>query len=106
MCHRSTVVAVLLALGTAAPPTLIAAERYAVTSLPFLPFSDTGGEALNNSGVVAGGIVNSDGSVSLAEWSQGTLTNLGIPPALPSREFNRLRVYGMNNAGTIVGTIH
>ena len=39
-----------------------AAERYDVTPLPFIPFSSTGGEALNNNGVVAGGIANSDGS--------------------------------------------
>ena len=107
MCRRSTVVAVLfLALGIAAPLLLVAAERYDVTPLPFLPFSNTGGEALSNNGVVAGGIVNSDGSVSLAEWHEGVLTNLGVPPGLPSHDFNRLRVLGINNSGTIVGTVH
>jgi hypothetical protein len=107
MCRGSTVVAVLfLAHGIAAPLALVAAERYDVTPLPFLPFSDTGGEALSNNGVIAGGIVNSDGSVSLAEWHEGVLTNLGVPPGLPGHDFNRLRVFGINNAGTIVGTIH
>jgi probable HAF family extracellular repeat protein len=107
MRHRPTILAVLFAvLGTTTPPALLAGDRYDVTPLPFLPFSDTGGEALNNNGVVAGGIVNSDGSVSLAQWHEGVLTKLGTPPGLPSREFDRLRVYGINNAGTIVGTIH
>jgi len=95
-----------LALGITAPLQLVAAERYAVTPLPFLPFSGTGGEALSNTGVVAGGIVNSDGSVSLAEWSQGVLTNLGAPPGVPSRDFNKPRVFGINNSGAIVGTVH
>src|SRR5258708_36939666 len=82
-----------------------AAERYDVTPLPFIPFSNTGGEALNNNGVVAGGIANSDGSVSLAEWSKGVLTNLGVPPGLPSHELNTPRVFGINACGTAVGTI-
>jgi hypothetical protein len=83
-----------------------AAERYAVTALPFIPFSNTGGEAMNDHGVVAGGIAHSDGSVSLATWSDGVLTDLGVAPGLPSREFDRPRVFGINNAGTIVGTLH
>ena len=82
-----------------------AAERYGVTPLPFIPFSGTGGEALNNNGVVVGGIANSDGSVSLAEWSNGVLTDLGIPPGLPSHDFNTPRVFGMNDCGAVVGTI-
>jgi probable HAF family extracellular repeat protein len=82
------------------------AERYDVTPLPFIPFSGTGGEALSNNGVVAGGIANSDGSVSLAEWSKGVLTNLGVPPGLPSRDFNAPRVFGMNDCGAVVGTVH
>lgn len=84
----------------------LAAERYDVTPLPFIPFSDTGGEALNNHGVVAGGIANSDGSVSLALWSEGVLTDLGVPPGVPSHEFNRPRVFGINDSGAIVGTVH
>jgi uncharacterized membrane protein len=84
----------------------LAAQRYNVTPLPFIPFSNTGGEALNDNGVVAGGIANPDGSVSLAEWSQGVLRNLGVPPGLPSHEFNRPRVFGINDSGAIVGTIH
>src|ERR1700683_2455115 len=83
-----------------------ATERYAVTPLPFIPFSGTGGEALNNSGVVAGGIAHSDGSVSLAEWRRDGLTDLGVPPGLPNPGFNRPRVFGMNNSGAIVGTVH
>ncbi|MEO7206881.1 MAG: hypothetical protein ABI356_05160 [Steroidobacteraceae bacterium] len=83
-----------------------AAERYDVTQLPFIPFSNTGGEALNNNGVVVGGIANSDGSVSLAEWSSGALTNLGVPPGLPSHDFNTPRVFGINDCGAVVGTIH
>jgi uncharacterized membrane protein len=83
-----------------------AAERYDVSPLPFMPFSSTGGEALNNNGVVVGGIANSDGSVSLAEWSKGVLTNLGVPPGLPSHDFNMPRVFGINDSGAVVGTIH
>jgi hypothetical protein len=83
-----------------------AAERYDVTPLPFIPFSGTGGEALNNNGVVVGGIANSDGSVSLAEWSKGLLTNLGVPPGLPSQDFNIPRVFGINDCGAVVGTVH
>ena len=83
-----------------------AAERYDFTPLPFIPFSNTGGEALNNNGVVVGGIANSDGSVSLAEWSKGVLTNLGVPPGLPSHDFNIPRVFGINDCGAVVGTIH
>jgi probable HAF family extracellular repeat protein len=81
-------------------------QPYDVTTLPFIPFSDTGGEALSDSGAVVGGISNSDGSVSLAEWFNGGLTDLGAPPGLPSRDFNRPRVFGMSGSGTIVGTIH
>jgi uncharacterized membrane protein len=83
-----------------------AAERYGLTPLPFIPFSGTGGEALNNSGVVAGGIANPDGTVSLAEWRQDGLTDLGVPPGLPNPGFNRPRVFGMNDSGAIVGTVH
>ena len=83
-----------------------AAERYNVTPLPFIPFSNTGGEALSNNGVVVGGIANSDGSVSLAEWSKGVLTTLDIPPGLPSQDFNLPRVFGINDHGAVVGTIH
>jgi len=86
--------------------TGFAVQRYEVTSLPFIPFSNTGGEALSNTGAVVGGIPNSDGSVSLAKWFNGALTDLGAPPGLPSRDFNRPRVFGINDSGTIVGTIH
>jgi probable HAF family extracellular repeat protein len=82
------------------------AERYNVTSLPFIPFSNTGGEALNHNGVVVGGIANSDGSVSLAAWSNGVLTHLGVPPGLPSPDFNIPRVFGINDSGAVVGTVH
>ena len=34
------------------------------------------------------------------------LTNLGVPPGLPNEDFNRPRVFGINNCGAIVGTIH
>jgi uncharacterized membrane protein len=83
-----------------------AAQRYEVTPLPFIPFSNTGGEALNDNGVVAGGIDHADGSVSLAQWSRGVLTDLGVPPGIPSRDFNRPRVFGINDSGVIVGTVH
>jgi uncharacterized membrane protein len=83
-----------------------AAERYNVTQLPFIPFSNTGGEALNNNGVVVGGIADSNGSVSLAKWSNGVLTNLGEPPGLPSHDFNKPRVFGINDHGAVVGTVH
>jgi hypothetical protein len=86
-----------------APP---APGRYEVTPLPFIPFSGTGGEALNDAGVVAGGVAHADGSVSLAEWHDGRLTDLGVPPGLPAHGFNRPRVFGINNAGVIVGTVH
>lgn len=107
MDRRSILLGVLtLALCSSVPRVLPAAERYEVIPLPFLPFSNTGGEALSNNGVVAGGIANSDGSVSVAEWSKGVLTNLGVPPGVPSHDFNRPRVFGINNAGAIVGTLH
>ena len=83
-----------------------AAERYDVITLPFIPFSNRGGEALSNTGVVAGGIANSDGSVSLAEWSKGVLTSLGVPPAIPSHDFNTPRVFGTNDCGVVVGALH
>ena len=83
-----------------------AAERYDITPLPFIAFSSVGGEALNNNGAVVGGIANSDGSVSLAEWSNGVLTNLGVPPGIPSQDFNLPRVFGINDHGAVVGTIH
>jgi len=84
----------------------LAAGRYELTPLPFMPFSGTGGEALSNDGVVAGGIANSDGSVSLARWCEGVITDLGPPAGLPTPDFNRPRVFGMNDSGTIVGTVH
>jgi probable HAF family extracellular repeat protein len=84
-----------------------AAERYNLTPLPFfIPFSGTGGEALSNKGVVAGGIANPDGSVSLALWSEGVLTYLGAPPGVPSQDFKFPRVFGINDSGAVVGTIH
>jgi uncharacterized membrane protein len=83
-----------------------AAERYNLTPLPFIPFSGTGGEALSNTGVVAGGIANSDGSVSLTSWSEGVLTHLGAPPGLPSPDFKLPRVFGINDSGAVVGTLH
>ncbi len=55
--------------------------------------------------MVVGGIANSDGSVSLAEWSKGVLTSLGVPPGLPSHDFNIPRVFGINDCGAVVGTI-
>jgi uncharacterized membrane protein len=107
MDRRSMLLAVLaLALCNAMPLPLYAAERYDVTPLPLMPFSNTGGEALSNTGVVAGGIANPDGSVSVAEWSDGVLTNLGVPPGVPSHDFNKPRVFGINDAGEIVGTLH
>jgi probable HAF family extracellular repeat protein len=81
-------------------------QRYDVASLPFIPFSDTGGEALSSTGAVAGGMLNSDGSVSLAQWFKGGLTDLGALPGIPSPDFDRPRVFGMNGCGTIVGTVH
>src|SRR6266478_3824314 len=82
-----------------------AAERYDVTPLPFIPFSNTGGEALSNNGVVAGGIVNSDGSISLAEGSKGALTNSGYPPGIPSDDLNSTLGFGINDCAAVVGTI-
>ena len=86
--------------------TGFAHQRYDVTSLPFIPFSGTGGEALSNTGAVVGGIPNPDGSVTLAEWCKGELTRLVAPPGLPNRDFKIPRVFGINGSGTIVGTIH
>src|SRR5215470_9840412 len=83
-----------------------ARQRYEVTPLPFIPFSNTGGEALSHGGVIAGGITHPDGSVSLATWRDGVLTDLGVPPGLPSREFDQPRVFGINSCGAIVGTVH
>jgi probable HAF family extracellular repeat protein len=81
------------------PPS---AERFRVTTLPF---TNPDSIALNNDGVVTGEIVNPDGSISLGKWSNGVLTNLGAPPGLPSG-FNRVRPFGINGSGTIVGGIH
>jgi probable HAF family extracellular repeat protein len=81
------------------PPS---AKRYGVTTLPFITPATI---ALNNYGVVAGGIVNPDGSISLGKWSKGVLTNLGAPPGLPSC-FNRARPFGINDSGAIVGAIY
>jgi hypothetical protein len=89
--------AILLALSG-----LASAERYDVTPLQFF---STRGAALSNTGVVAAGIVNPDGSVSLGEWSNGLLTKLGAPAGLPVN-FNRVRPFGINNSGAIVGTVH
>jgi len=85
---------------TASLPPL--AERYRVTTLPFTTPDSI---ALNNHGVVTGGIVNPDGSISLGKWSNGVLTNLGAPPGLPSG-FNRVRPFGINGSGAIVGGIY
>jgi probable HAF family extracellular repeat protein len=81
-------------------------ERYDVTVLPFVPFSDTGGEALNKSGVVVGGVAGADGSVSLAQWTKGVLTHLDVPSATADHDFNRPRVFGINDCGAVVGTVH
>jgi hypothetical protein len=81
---------------------LPSAERYGVTPLPFtIPDSI----ALNNDGVVTGAIVNPDGSISPGKWSKGVLTNLGGPPGLHSG-FNRVRPFGINDSGAIVGGIY
>jgi hypothetical protein len=83
----------------ALPPS---AERYGVTTLPFtIPDSI----ALNNDGVVTGATVNPDGSISPGKWSKGVLTNLGGPPGLHSG-FNRVRPFGINDSGAIVGGIY
>jgi len=85
---------------TASLPPL--AERYRVTTLPFTTPDSI---ALNNHGVVTGGIVNPDGSISLGKWSAGVLTNLGAPAGLPNG-FNRVRPFGINDSGAIVGGIY
>ena len=84
---------------TPLPPS---AERYGVTTLPFTTPATI---ALNNDGVVTGGIINPDGSISLGKWSKGVLTNLGAPTGLPSG-FNRVRPFGINDSGAIVGAIY
>ena len=55
--------------------------------------------------MVTGGIVSPDGSISLGKWSKGVLTNLGAPSDLPSG-FNRVRPFGINASGAIVGAIY
>ena len=76
--------------------------RYGVTTLPFIT-PDT--IALNDDGVVTGGIVNPDGSISLGKWSKGVLVNLGAPAGLPTG-FNRVRPFGINDSDAIVGAIY
>jgi probable HAF family extracellular repeat protein len=77
-------------------------ERYGVTRLPFtIPDS----LALNNEGVVTGAIVNPDGSISVGKWSKGALTDLGRPPDLHGG-FDRVRPFGINDSGAIVGGIY
>ena len=78
------------------------AARYRVTTLPFTN-PDT--IALNNDGVVTGEIVNPDASVSLGKWSKGVLTDLGAPAGLPNG-FNRVRPFGINASGVIVGGVY
>ena len=49
MPRLSTLLAVVvLTLCSTLPLPLVAAQRYGVTPMPFLPFSNTGGEALSN----------------------------------------------------------
>jgi hypothetical protein len=74
---------------------------YDVTTLPFTVKT---GVLINNSGLVVGGILNPNGSISLGDWSDGVLTNLGAPSGLPSN-FNVVQPIGMNNAGAIVGAV-
>jgi len=87
---------------TETAPLLPSAKRFRVTTLPF---TNPDSIALNNDCVVAGEIVNPDGSVSLGKWSNGVLTNLGAPPLLRSG-FNRVRPFGINGSGAIVGGIY
>jgi probable HAF family extracellular repeat protein len=93
--------AALVAAGFAgAPPVL--SQNYDVTPLPFA--DNNSSIALNDNDVVVGEIANPDGSVSLGEWSQGALTNLGVPSGLPST-VSLLQPSGINDSGTIVGTL-
>ena len=96
LTSQCAVVAVL-ALATEAA----SAESYDVTTLPF---TNEVGVVLSNTGLVVGGILNPSGSISLGEWSNGVLTNLGAPSGLPS-SFNIVQPVGMNNAGVIVGAV-
>ena len=103
MHFRVTLLAGLsLAVSSSVPLPVVTGQLYDVTPLPFF---NTRGAALSNNGVVAGGIAHTDGSVSLGEWLNGVLTNLGAPPNLPS-DFNRVRPFGINDCGVIVGTVH
>lgn len=90
----------LLAVSSSVP--LVTGQLYDVTPLPFF---NTRGAALSNNGVVTSGIAHTDGSVSLGAWRNGVLTNLGAPPNLPG-DFNRVRPFGINDSGMIVGTVH
>jgi len=102
--HRSwtLLVRALLPLSLAGSLEAGAAERYAVTPLPFF---NTRGGALSNNGVVTAGMVNPDGSVALGEWSGGVLNKLGTASELPPK-FNKVRPFGINSLGAIVGTIY
>jgi uncharacterized membrane protein len=90
----------ILAASVAAAPSALA-QNYDVT---ILPFADNSGIALNDNGVVVGEIVNPDGSVALGQWFQGALTNLGVPSGL-SGPITSLSASGINDSGTIVGTV-
>jgi probable HAF family extracellular repeat protein len=93
--------AALVAAGIAGPAPALS-QNYDVTPLPFADYPSI--LALNDNGVVVGEIANPDGSVSLGEWSHGTLTNLGMPAGLPS-EFDFVQPSAINDSGTIVGTV-
>jgi PEP-CTERM motif len=90
--------ALLLAGVAGISPAL--SQNYDVTTLPFVDFN----VALNDNGVIAGEILNPDGSVSLAEWSHGTLANLGVPSGL-SGTITYVDSAGINDSGTIVGNV-
>lgn len=88
-------------------PSANATPAYDLQILPFTTLSPitTSSVALNNEGAVAGGLANPDGSVSLAEWSNGVVENLGVPAGLPSA-LNIVQALSINDSGVIAGTVH
>ena len=99
MRAHSILVAGLLSIVTAVTPLPVAAQAYDITTLPF---TATQNVVENNNGVLAGSITNPDGSMSLAEWSNGVLISLGRPSGLPSN-MTTISAFGINDSGQIVG---
>src|SRR6266849_4447254 len=82
----------------------LAAERYDVTPLPFIPFSNTGGEALSNSGAVVGTIHTSAGDLP-SRWFIYERGRFTVLPLADPTDLGGAAI-GINNRGEVVGYDH